>query len=67
MVTKNPSERTWQEGVMTYSALQLQHYPEETGEYLRIKGAPDGIPMWKLPSTSRKPCSLSQSGWSVLM
>jgi hypothetical protein len=52
---------------MTYSALQLQHYLEGTGEYLRIKGAPDGIPMWKLPSTSRKPCTLSQRGWSVHM
>jgi hypothetical protein len=66
-VTKNPSEGTWQEAVMTYSALQLQYYPEGTGEYLAINGVPAGIRMWKLPITSRKPCGLSKLGYSVLI
>jgi len=32
---------------MAYSALQLQHYPEGTVEYLRIKGVPAGIRLCK--------------------
>jgi hypothetical protein len=65
-VTKNPSEGTLQETVMTYSALQLQYYPEGAGEYLVINDVLAGIRMWKFTDTSRKPCGLSQLGCSVL-